>query len=179
MKYWLFIATVFVAALSLAVFDVAFVGALGYPLRLISSILIVSLYAIIVLRDQVGFLLFCVGTLAASLAASTLLVAPLLVGSIVLLIVSHFVERLFTNRNYYSMLAVASIGWAIYHLLLSGVTNVFLLITPGGTGVVFPTPIELMFSWLALALILTTAYAGTVLFSKKIRSYFIVGASSV
>lgn len=179
MKYWLAILSLIAVGVTLAMVDVAFIGALGYPFRLISMVLIVSLYASILIRDLVGFLVFCAGSLVASLAASTLLILPILAGCTVLLLVSRLVERLFTNRNYYSVLAVASIGWAVYQLLLSGIANMLLRLIPKTSPTVFPTALELAVSWVTLAVLLTIGYATTVVFSKKIRSYFIVGSSSV
>ncbi|MBI4122145.1 MAG: hypothetical protein HY461_02345 [Parcubacteria group bacterium] len=178
MKRRLAIASIVLGTLGLAMLDASFVQALGTPFRLVGFVLVASLFFIIVMRDYLGFLVFGLGTLISTLTASVSVIMPILVGLAVLMLVSRLAERLFTNRTYYSVLAVASVGWGLYHVILA---LLFLLISLLGNPVyslMLPSLRELAASWLVMAVCMTAAYLCTVLFSKKIRSYFIVGSAS-
>lgn len=177
MRQWLTLLIIALFAVILALIDAGLVQAAGYPFRLVNFVFMASLFILIVIRDDFAFLLFCLGTIITWLTASAILILPLAFGCLVLLLVSQAVDRLFTNRTYYSVIAVASVGWAIYQ---AGLALGFILTGLfGGVSATLPSTAELGVGWLALAAGTTFSYMATVLFSKKIRSYFIVGSNSV
>ncbi len=177
MKKWFTPLVIALFALVLALIDAGLVPAAGNPFRLVSFVFTASLFSLIVIRDDFAFLLFCLGTAITWLTASSTLIIPLAIGCLVLLGVNESVDRLFTNRTYYSVIAVATVGWAAYQ---AGITISFAFAAVfGSNSVPLPTAAELAVGWVILAASTTLAYMATVLFSKKIRSYFIVGSNSV
>lgn len=174
MRHWFFLILAAFIGIFLAMLDGAFIAGLAYPFRFVDLVFFAALYCLIVLQERFGVVLFISGSMAAGLTYNQDVFVPAIVGSLVLFIISRALERLFTNRTYYSVMAVAIFGWMLY---IGGVVGVYSIVNLLSETHSFmpPTGSELLVAMVSMMISATLAYAGTVIFSKKIRSYFIVG----
>ncbi len=154
----------------------AFIAALGQPWSSIDLPLFMTLFALSVFDDRVAFGFFVITSIIGSFIASVSLFTPLLVGIAVCMVINELVERFFTNRTYYAVLAIGGIGWCLYYGLLSVCFLLFRLLDSGPTDVHALTfsVSSILTALGGLIAFLTISYVCTVLLSKRIRSYFIV-----
>jgi hypothetical protein len=177
MRPWL--RTIIIAALIfiLVALDTAFFPAFGSAARHINTTLIASLYAVVILQERVAILIFVVGTLLVGFTASTSIVLPLASGLVALSLVNGMFLRFFTNRSYYTLLALGTIGWLTYYLLFDSIRIVFKYLIAQNhyaPSIDARWAVSMLVGFAALLVCLTGAYVLTVFFSKRFRSYFIV-----
>lgn len=163
--------------LLLAALDAAFFPALGTAARHINLTLIAALYTVIILQERMALLIYVASTLLIAFTASSAIVLPLALGLLSLALVNMLFLRFFTNRSYYTLMALGTIGWLAYHIPFDG--GRLLLNALSTQGIYAPTldsrwVISLLIGFACMLVVLTLAYMMTLFFSKRFRSYFIV-----
>lgn len=177
MRPWLRIIIIAALIFILAALDTAFFPAFGSAARHINMTLIASLYAVVILQERMAILLFVIGTLLIGFTASTSIVLPLASGLLALSLVNGMFLRFFTNRSYYTLLALGAIGWLTYYLSFDSVRLIYKFLISQNTyapAIDARWAISMLIGFAALLISLTGAYVMTVFFSKRFRSYFIV-----
>lgn len=158
-----------------AAIDVAFLPSLLGVSWQINLALILSLYIVIIINKEIGFSFFLITTLIEQLSSSQILITPLIIGAIVILLADILFESLFTNRSYYTLLALGTLSYILYYFLYF----VFILIqsffteisfTYFGIKYIFGIIVSIIFS----AIFLFILYAITGFMSKRFKSYFII-----
>lgn len=181
MRRFLLLVLIALAGMLVALLQQSFVAALGLPLATIDVPLFLTLFAVAIFDNRVAFGFFVVSSITSSLIAGQTLLTPLIVGLVTCTVLNELLERFFTNRAYYAVLAVGVSGWLLYGALLAAFFALFRLLDVGPADAqvsAFSSPWALLTGLVALWLFLTLFYTLTVLVSKRIRSYFIVSDRS-
>lgn len=176
MRSWLRYGGLLFLIVTLASFDAAFFPAIGSSTRSISMILVASLYTIVILREQEAILIFVASTVLLGFTASDAILFPLAIGLLTLTTVNALFIRFFTNRSYYSLLALGTFGWLMYNMLFDFSRFATALIIQSQYAPVFDGGwvIAHLVSFIFLIISLSLAYIMTVFLSKRFRSYFII-----
>ena len=176
MKFFIKILSFIVVIIIVTAIDVAFLPSLGPLFISLNLTLSLALYLMIIVNREYSLILFVFSAVLAGITGSQLMFTPIIIGVFVLLLIDWLFESFFTNRSYYTLLALGLIGWFAYYLLFG---LVVLSMSAFSTGSILPR-ISLayiattFFGAIFLLLILSSSYIFTTLFSKKFKSYFII-----
>lgn len=162
--------------LFISAMDASFFPGLGGYLSQMNFALALSLFLLVIVDEKIAFFVYIIAVLMTGFTSFSLIVLPLLLGGLTLVTVNWLFESFFTNRSYYSLIALGLIGWLIYYssfaLIIAGLKFLnFNLILP-----------ELSLSWmfgvlisaLATVLLLTAGYIVMNNMSRRFKSYFVV-----
>lgn len=159
----------------LALAQAGFVAALGEPFDFISIPMFFALFSVAVFDERFALVLVALSFAIIGLVSTSFLISLLVIGTLNLIALNELHTRFFTNRTYYSVLALGLIGWTWYVVALIAFVNIWNFFRTGSFGdVFFPSVASIGLSFFALGLFLSVAYACTVMLSKRIRSYFII-----
>ena len=176
MKRLLSVILITVSLLLVVSLDAGFFPALGDFWSKMSTLLMTSLYLIIIFRNSLAYTFFVVATVFYSLSVSNLLFTPLISGLITLAIINFLLERFFTNRSYYVLIVLGAFGWFFYHLLYGLLLILLRLWSPESLVISITykwfTDIFLL-SFIVVAF-LSVGYLLTNSMSKRFKSYFII-----
>lgn len=169
-----YIAFVLVLVLISAI-DTALIPALGGMFLRLNLALVVGLFLVVIANEKIALSVYLLSTLISVLTSASLTITPVLIGGATLLIVNTLIESLFTNRSYYTLIALGIIGWAIYY----GLFAIFTLILGFFREEIITTSISVYWLWgiimsgAAAIILWTLGYIFTNYMSSRFKSYFI------
>ena len=176
MKLFLQIIVAAILILLITALDSSFFPAISGVFTYINITLTVAIYLLIIVNQRIAFLVYSLTTIIIGITSSSLLIIPLLIGLGILFLLNWLFESFFTNRSYYTLLALGTIGWFAYYIIFSIISLVMSFTT---ANIDYP---EINYFWFLgiiigysfLAILLTLGYIFTTFISKKFRSYFII-----
>jgi hypothetical protein len=156
--------------------DTSFFPAISDRSGLMNSTLAFAVYLVVIFNRKIAVVFYVSTIVLMSLISSELLMIPLLLGLGVLFLLDQLLTTYFTNRSYYSVIALSALAWIAYYALFALLivsANIFTadLILP-----------ELHFSWflgvfltiIPVIILVSAAYLATSFASKRFQSYFII-----
>jgi len=162
--------------MSAAALDVALFPALGGFWLYMNVSLALGLFLVVILNRRIALIIYLCSTIVIGLAASQMLLVPLLVGAGVIIFIDWLVETIFTNRSYYTLITMGLVGWFLYYLVYA------LLVL--GLGFVSDSLINpvISLSWIfsiflnaiVVFFFFSLAYMVTRYMSKRFKSYFVL-----
>jgi len=166
----------FVLLILIIAIDSAFLPALGGYFAQINIALVVGLFLVVIVNEKVALLVYLLGSLISVLTTFSMTITPILIGGAVLIFVNWLFESFFTNRSYYTLIALGLIGWIIYYLsFIVVVVSVGLfnsdLLRPDITSA---WVVGIAISGIISVLFWTLGYVLTNYMSIRFKSYFIV-----
>ena len=117
MKFFIKIMSFIVVIIIVTAIDVAFLPALGPLFISLNLTLSLALYLMIIVNREYSLILFVFSAVLAGITGSQLMFTPILIGVFVLLMIDWLFESFFTNRSYYTLLALGLVGWFAYYIL--------------------------------------------------------------
>jgi hypothetical protein len=155
--------------------DSSFFPAMGGVFTVLNSSFVVSLFLVIIFQSRLALIFYLSTLLLKVLISGSMFFVPLIAGASVLFAIDLLLEKVFTNRSYYVLVALSVSGWVVYHLIYALILSVFRFLP---TSFLYPQLIGSWWaSWLMLTIGLFSAHTiGYLLIntmSKRFRSYFI------
>lgn len=178
MRQWLPIITILLCAVLLGSLDTAFFPAIGPSFYSVNFTIIACLAILVIFRFQVSVSIFMAATILLGLTGSSLFFFQLVVGTAMLITANWLFESFFTNRSYYSLVAISSMGLVAYYLFLAIAIELNHLFRPDE---ILPS---INASWLQGFLITlvfnlvfdTVFYFSSSYLSNQIKSYFVISS---
>jgi len=175
MKSWLQTIVFLLLSILIVLLDVAFFPAMGNMI-FVNLILTVSLFILVIFNMNLGTQFFIVSVVLSDLTSGSFLLMHLIGGIMVLMLMNWLFESFFTNRSYYSLIAIGFLGWSIYYLIVFIATLTIRFFDSSAYTYTITTA---WLKWILVGLsvellILSLLYTSTVIFHKGIKSYFIV-----
>ncbi len=176
MKVFLSTIAKFLFLLMVISFDAGFLPGLGGNWNLINIAFIVSVFFIFIFRNAIAYPFYFASILLLSYTAGSLFLIPLIAGFTSLFVINFLLERFFTNRSYYVLLAIGIIAWFIYYAVYALLLTLYhywfpeelitLITVDWMISILFYTPFSLA--------LLSLGYLATTFMSKRFKSYFII-----
>jgi len=156
--------------------DAGFLPGLGGGWNTLNAAFILSIFFAFIFRTSIAYIFYFASTFLIAFTAGDLFLIPLTAGFLSIFTITMLLERFFTNRSYYVLLAVGTIAWILYHLIYGVLVFSYHSIFPE----IIIKPISL--DWLSqvltstffVLLILSIGYLAVNFMSKRFRSYFII-----
>lgn len=172
LKYFIFAALLIL----ISAFDTALVPAFGGVFVRVNLALMISLFLVVIVNEKIALTVYLLSSLITILTSASLHISPILIGGGTLIMVNWLIASFFTNRSYYTLIALGLIGWFSYYGLFSFVTFLLGIFNEDA----FITSINASWAWDviisgAIAVILWSAgYILTKFMSVRFKSYFII-----
>lgn len=172
LKYVIFTALLIL----ISAFDTALVPALGGIFVQVNLALIISLFLVFIANEKIAITVYLLSSLITILTSSSLSITPILAGGATIIMANWLIESFFTNRSYYTLIALGVIGLFVYYGLFALMTFALGIFNEAA----FITDINAAWVWGVIvsaavsAVLWTVGYMLTKFMSIRFKSYFII-----